>query len=137
MAERLGTGLQNLLQRFDSARHLFKTPSRLLWRGSSYKLDTELILKFGSASFCAICSKDYPPSLLQPRVSSSGSAIYDNPYLGVRIAHKTQKNACRAPIFRIDEYVFPGRTEAQGKSFFYENLPVATKIAANPLDNAS
>ena len=26
MAERLGTGLQNLLQRFDSARHLQKTP---------------------------------------------------------------------------------------------------------------
>lgn len=30
LAERLGTGLQNLLQRFDSARHLTKMPSRYL-----------------------------------------------------------------------------------------------------------
>ena len=28
LAERLGTGLQNLLQRFDSARHLTKMPLR-------------------------------------------------------------------------------------------------------------
>ena len=28
LAERLGTGLQNLLQRFDSARHLQKMPLR-------------------------------------------------------------------------------------------------------------
>lgn len=27
LAERLGTGLQNLLQRFDSARHLSNSPS--------------------------------------------------------------------------------------------------------------
>lgn len=30
LAERLGTGLQNLLQRFDSARHLQKMPLELL-----------------------------------------------------------------------------------------------------------
>ena len=30
LAERLGTGLQNLLQRFDSARHLTKMLSRYL-----------------------------------------------------------------------------------------------------------
>ena len=29
LAERLGTGLQNLLQRFDSARHLQKMPLNL------------------------------------------------------------------------------------------------------------
>ena len=31
LAERLGTGLQNLLERFDSARHLTKMPYRFLW----------------------------------------------------------------------------------------------------------
>ena len=30
LAERLGTGLQNLLERFDSARHLQKMPLRAL-----------------------------------------------------------------------------------------------------------
>ena len=35
LAERLGTGLQNLLQRFDSARHLFKTPW-ISFRGVSF-----------------------------------------------------------------------------------------------------
>lgn len=33
LAERLGTGLQNLLQRFDSARHLKKTPLSIAERG--------------------------------------------------------------------------------------------------------
>lgn len=44
LAERLGTGLQNLLQRFDSARHLKKC----LWscfRGIYY---IKLILNLGS-----------------------------------------------------------------------------------------
>ena len=33
LAERLGTGLQNLLQRFDSARHLSKTPLEEILEG--------------------------------------------------------------------------------------------------------
>ena len=37
LAERLGTGLQNLLQRFDSARHLKKPRSRYLGRGFALK----------------------------------------------------------------------------------------------------
>ena len=37
LAERLGTGLQNLLQRFDSARHLKKPRSRYLGRGFTLK----------------------------------------------------------------------------------------------------
>ena len=37
LAERLGTGLQNLLQRFDSARHLQKMPSRYL--GGIFRLN--------------------------------------------------------------------------------------------------
>ncbi len=45
LAERLGTGLQNLLQRFDSARHLKKMPLELLQGHLLYKIDTELILK--------------------------------------------------------------------------------------------
>ena len=45
LAERLGTGLQNLLQRFDSARHLQKMPLNLFQGHLLYKIDTELILK--------------------------------------------------------------------------------------------
>ena len=41
LAERLGTGLQNLLQRFDSARHLQKMPLELLQGHLLYKIDTE------------------------------------------------------------------------------------------------
>ena len=41
LAERLGTGLQNLLQRFDSARHLKEMPLELLQGHLSYKIDTE------------------------------------------------------------------------------------------------
>ena len=36
MAERLGKGLQNLLQRFDSASHLEDTPPYDVWRGISF-----------------------------------------------------------------------------------------------------
>lgn len=49
LAERLGTGLQNLLQRFDSARHLKKMPLRVSQGRLLYKFDTELILNYGSS----------------------------------------------------------------------------------------
>ena len=47
LAERLGTGLQNLLQRFDSARHLKKPRSRYLGRGFALKsfLEVSYILQ--------------------------------------------------------------------------------------------
>ena len=51
LAERLGTGLQNLLQRFDSARHLKKMPLRYL-RGIFSKTPLEAILK----GFSLLCS---------------------------------------------------------------------------------
>ena len=44
LAERLGTGLQNLLQRFDSARHLKKC----LWSYSRGIYYIKLILNLGS-----------------------------------------------------------------------------------------
>ena len=44
LAERLGTGLQNLLQRFDSARHLKKC----LWSFSRGIYYIKLILNLGS-----------------------------------------------------------------------------------------
>ena len=43
LAERLGTGLQNLLQRFDSARHLKKTPFSDAERGFAI-LDITIIV---------------------------------------------------------------------------------------------
>lgn len=48
LAERLGTGLQNLLQRFDSARHLQKNASEFAQGHLSYIFVTELILNFGA-----------------------------------------------------------------------------------------
>ena len=52
LAERLGTGLQNLLQRFDSARHLQKMPLELLQGHLLYKIDTELGLNVKSRLIC-------------------------------------------------------------------------------------
>ena len=43
MAERLGTGLQNLLQRFDSARHLQKTPFSVAERGFAILVITIIV----------------------------------------------------------------------------------------------
>ena len=52
LAERLGTGLQNLLQRFDSARHLKEMPLELLQGHLLYKIDTELGLDVKSRLIC-------------------------------------------------------------------------------------
>ena len=45
LAERLGTGLQNLLQRFDSARHLFKTPQNAFCGVSCIQTRDRVILE--------------------------------------------------------------------------------------------
>ena len=45
LAERLGTGLQNLLQRFDSARHLQKPPFSDAERGFAIKNGATTVLQ--------------------------------------------------------------------------------------------
>ena len=44
LAERLGTGLQNLLQRFDSARHLTKNASQIAEGHFWFRIVIELLL---------------------------------------------------------------------------------------------
>ena len=54
LAERLGTGLQNLLQRFDSARHLQKTPLRVSQGRLQYKIPPKSFLLSAIFTDCEI-----------------------------------------------------------------------------------
>ena len=71
LAERLGTGLQNLLERFDSARHLKKPLSVHSERGLFVKW------YYIGTTFCFLSHFGTAPGTETPRESKEFSGLYE------------------------------------------------------------